>query len=187
MGIHWTFEPRGLQGAIKALQANTADLSKPTRAAARSTGRVVRKLVSRRVQQMTGLSSAAMRRRFRIYDSYERETGAWSVRCWFGTRPLALYDVDAKVSAGGGIQTKTMHWPHGFIMTYKGKKIGMERFGPRRLINGRRKQALRSLRVPIHSHVVYALRVAQRKAQANYLNVFTDKLRQQMARGAMRA
>jgi len=184
-GLQWTFEPKGIGKVIADLEAATTDVDKATRSAARSTGRFARRFVSQRVKAMTGLSSDAMRRRFKVYDSYRRQDGAWEVRCWFGTRPLALYQVDAKVSAGGGITTKTMKWPHGFIMTYKGKKLGVERFGPRRVINGQRKQALRALRVPIHSYVVYAMRRLQMPAQKHYLSVFSDKLREQMARAAM--
>lgn len=181
-GISLTFDTSGLKAAIDAFEENAIQTGEATRAASRKTARQIRRDVSRDVQAKIGITSAAMRRRFRIFDAYDRQTGAWSVRAWFGTRPISPFEAGAHRS-GVGVATKSERWPHAFIVQMRGKTTVVQRYGPKRMIQGRLRQPLETLTVKIHDHVKAALDRAMPRAQATYRAEFVDRLRSQIARG----
>jgi hypothetical protein len=118
-----------------------------------------------------------------LYDSYDRKTGAWAVRAWFGTRPLSPFEAGAK-RIGRGVATKSERWPTAFIATMRGRSRVMRRYGTPRVIGGRLRQPLQTLRVPIHQHVQRAFALALPEARKTYVRVYMDKWRAELLRGA---
>jgi len=182
-GLRLTFDTRGLDDIVQRFEAAAGEADRATRNAARKTARSLRRELARSLQSSTGVSSKIIRRRFRIYDTFDKATGAWGVRAWFGTYPVDPLEAGARKGGKGIVTAKGDTFPDAFFAKVKGKTKVAQRHGPRIVINGRRQQALRFPKVHIHERAVKALQHALPKAQREFVDEFTAQLQAQVLKG----
>jgi len=183
MSLRLTFDTSGLEGMIDNLEAAAGEADRATRNAARIVARGLRRELARSLQASTGVASKVIRRRFKIYDDYDRTTGAWGVRAWFGTYPVDPIEAGAKRGAKGIVTAKGDSWPDSFFAKVGGRTRVAQRYGPRVQVKGRKQQRLRFPKVQVHDRAVGQLRRAMPKAQRKFLVEFQRQLQAQVLKG----
>lgn len=184
MSVEVTFDTSQLDATIKRFGATLAESGAATRNAARSSARALRRTLARQLQSETGISTKVFRKRFKVFDSYDRRTGAWKVRAWFGTYPVDPIEAGAKQAGSTIVTSKGEVFPDAFFARVKGRTRVAQRYGPKAMIAGRYRQPLRFPKVQIHDRAMKAMRTAMGPAQAQFVEAFAKALRAQLMKSA---